>query len=174
MRIVIDTETTGLDWGSDELLQVAVTDGDGAELLNRFYRPRHVQRWPEAQAVNGISPEDVAGCPHADGDRELIQGLVDKAAQVCVYNAEFDTAFLAAIGVDFDAADVHCTMLDYAELFGEWDERHGDYKWQKLAAAAERTGYVSAGGCAHDALEDCRMAAHVQYWCDEQRKSRGE
>lgn len=169
-RIVIDTETTGLDWDSDELLQVAITDGDGNELLNEFYKPRRIECWPEAQAVNGIAPEDVAQRPHADSDRGRIQEIVDSAEQVVVYNAEFDTAFLKEIGVDFAAADVHCAMLDFAELYGEPDERHGGFRWQKLAKAAEHTGYVSGGGRAHDALEDCKMAAHVQRWCDEQRR----
>lgn len=167
-RIVIDTETTGLDWSSDELLQVAITDGAGVELLNEFYRPRHVERWPEAQAINGISPDDVSECPHADSDRERIQEIVDSARQVVIYNAEFDTDFLEEIGIDFAAADVHCAMLDFAQLYGEYDEYHGDYRWQKLMKAAAYTKYEGAGR-AHDALEDCKMAAHVQRWCDEQR-----
>ena len=38
---------------------------------------------------------------------------------------------------------------------------------QALTVAARHTGYEGSGR-AHDALEDCRMAAHVQRWCDEQ------
>lgn len=165
-RIVIDTETTGLTC-DDELLQVAITDGEGNELHDAFYRPRHLRSWPEAQEVNGISPDDVAGCCHADSDRRWIQGLIDEAEQVCIYNAEFDTAFLERIGIDFLGARVHCTMREFARIYGEFDERFDDYKWQTLATAARHTGYKGSGR-AHDALEDCRMAAHVQRWCDDQ------
>lgn len=166
-RIVIDTETTGLTC-DDELLQVAITDGEGNELHNGLYRPRRLAAWPDAQAVNGIGPEDVAGCGHASSDRRWIQNLVDEAEQVCVYNAEFDVPFLERIGVDFLGARVHCTMREFASLYGQWDERFDDYKWQTLATAARHTGYRGQGR-AHDALEDCRMAAHVQRWCDAQR-----
>lgn len=168
-RIVIDTETTGLTC-DDELLQVAVTDGDGNELHNELYRPLHVKSWWEAQKVNGISPDDVAGCRHASSDRRWIQNLVDEAEQVCIYNAEFDVPFLERIGIDFLGTKVHCTMREFSRLYGEWAEWCDDYKWQALVMAAAHTGYKGQGR-AHDALEDCRMAAHVQKWCDEQSRA---
>ena len=169
-RIVIDTETTGLNC-DDELLQVAITDGEGNELHNALYRPRHIKSWLEAQEVNGISPDDVAGCCHADGDRRWIQGIIDEAEQVCIYNADFDVPFLERIGIDFLGSRVHCTMREFAPLYGEWADWCDDYKWQPLATAARHTGYEGSGR-AHDALEDCRMTAHVQRWCDEQGAAR--
>lgn len=167
--IVIDLETTGLDPAADEILQVGITDLQGCELWCRYYKPAHTAEWAEAEAINGITPADVAGCPAAADDADSIQAIVDAAQRVCIYNAEFDAPFLAAVGVNFEGVELHDTLEDFAELYGEWSEEKGRYRRQKLELAVEHTGYVSGNGQAHDALEDCRRAAHVQRWCDEQR-----
>lgn len=166
--IVIDTETTGLYPYCDEVLQLAITDREGNELWNSFYKPEHTESWPEAQEINGISPEDVAGCPHISDDVEQIQAIIDAAGSICIYNADFDRGFLRAAGISLEGHRVYDTMVDFAEHYGEYDGYHPDPRWQTLATAADYTGYEGAGD-AHDALEDCRMTAHVQRWCDEQR-----
>ena len=55
--IIFDTETTGLDPRKDEILTLSVIDGDGKTLWDRAYRPSNVTVWPQAEAVNHISPE---------------------------------------------------------------------------------------------------------------------
>lgn len=166
--IVIDTETTGLCAGPDEILQLAITDADGNELWNGFYKPTRKEAWPEAQRVNGISPADVAGCPPISEDVEAIQAVIDGAGSICIYNADFDRRFLRAAGISLEGHQVFDTMVDFAELYGDWSDYWESYTWQKLTTAAWHAGYEGAGD-AHDALEDCRMTAHVQRWCDEQR-----
>ena len=66
-----------------------------------------------------------------------------------MYNAEFDRQFL-----DFAAArSIACCMLRYAENDGEWSEYFGNWRWQRLSAAAGETGFVwpksgaRRGGC---------------------------
>ena len=61
--LYLDTETTGLAPTTNDLLEVAVVDESGAVLLDTLVRPRRRQAWPEAQAVHGIRPEDVATAP---------------------------------------------------------------------------------------------------------------
>ena len=56
MEIVIDTEATGLHPGWDELLQVAVIDGEGRVLFDQLIKPSRRKKWPDAQRVHGISP----------------------------------------------------------------------------------------------------------------------
>ena len=168
--IVIDTETTGLHAGPDEILQLAITDTDGKELWNRYYKPTRKTEWPDAQAINGISPADVANCPPISEDRDAIQALIDNAGGICIYNADFDCRFLLRAGLRIGGHRIYDVMLDFAELYGDWNDYWESYTWQKLTTAADHTGYVR-GGEAHDALEDCRMTAHVQRWCDEQRLS---
>lgn len=173
--IVIDLETTGLDPAADEIIQVGITDLEGRALWCRYYKPIHTAEWPEAEAINGIGPAVVADCPSIFEDVVAIQEVVTAAKRVCIYNAEFDALFLARAGISFEGIEVHDTLEDFAELYGEWDAEAGRFKRQKLAKAVEHTGYVSGSGQAHDALEDCRRAAFVQRWCDTQRaEARGQ
>lgn len=56
-EIVIDTETTGLDADTDELLQVSIIDGQGNTLFNSYIKPLFTENWDGAMAVNHITPE---------------------------------------------------------------------------------------------------------------------
>ena len=56
MEIVIDTETTGFYPWWDELLQVAIIDGENRVLFDRLIKPSRRKKWPYAQRVHGISP----------------------------------------------------------------------------------------------------------------------
>ena len=55
----IDTETTGLEPGKDEILQVSVVNGNGDVLFDSLVKPTHRKRWPKAAEVNGITPDMV-------------------------------------------------------------------------------------------------------------------
>ena len=78
--IVIDTETTGLT-DSDELLQISVIDDAGTVLFDSLVRPYFHTEWPEAQKVNGITPEMVAGAPYP---HELLPQLVEIFSEMSV------------------------------------------------------------------------------------------
>lgn len=164
MRIVIDTETTGFKAGSDELLQIAVADYDGKELFLSYLRPERVREWPGAQRVNGISPEMVKNCPTAAEVRETVQEIINAADEVIGYNIEFDLGFLEAAGLDFGGKKITDTMLLFAEAYGEWDDYHGDYRWQKLGTAAAYVGYEEHD--AHDAMGDVLATIAVQRWLE--------
>lgn len=151
-RIILDTETTGLDPMSDEIIQVAIIDGDGKTLLNQLYKPQTVRSWPEAQAVHGISPERVAWEPPISRDLGRIQALLDQADEICVYNAPFDLSFFGELGLRLAKSRVTDTMRMYGQIF------HGtDY--YKLVQAAKEQHYRYH---AHDALADCQATLRVQ------------
>jgi hypothetical protein len=60
-------------------------------------------------------------------------------ALVVIYNAPFDAGFLR---FELDAsAEVRCAMREFAEVFGEWSDWHGSYRWQKLHVAAAYVGF---------------------------------
>lgn len=155
-RIVIDTETTGLDPLDDEILQLSIIDGDGNTIIDRKYKPERTQAWPEAERINHISPASVADRPGIGTDLDEIQLILDRATEVCVYNAEFDLAFLGELGLRMDLAKVTDTMREYGAKY------HGTQYW-KLENAARECGYRYH---AHDSLADCHATLVVQQRLD--------
>lgn len=72
--IVFDTETTGLNpYGNDEILQLAIIDGNGEELFNSYIKPDLRKTWAKAAEVNGITPRMVKDSPHFDEVEEQVQ-----------------------------------------------------------------------------------------------------
>lgn len=155
--LVIDTETTGLNPYEHELLECSIIDTKGDVLYHSYVRPC-AEEWPEAQAVNGITPAMVRDAPTISQCREEISRVLHQASTIIGYNTEFDLAFLAANGIavprDVEIVDV---MRLFAPTYGEWSETHGDYKWQSLLNCAGHYGYdwSSHPGQPHDSLADC-------------------
>ena len=132
--IVIDTETTGLT-DSDELLQISVIDDAGTVLFDSLVRPYFHTEWPEAQKVNGITPEMVAGAPYP---HELLPQLVEIFSEmsVCIgYNTSFDLGFLDS-------------MLDEA-VDGSNDYRFNPVKTAKNEYRKTLVDYLNANGGTH-------------------------
>lgn len=151
-RIVLDTETTGLHPQYDEILQLAIIDGNGNVLWNRLYKPSFNTSWPDAQRIHHIKPYDVRDKGPIEDDLDAIQDILNRAEQVCAFNAEYDMAFLGEIGLRLDTLKVVDTMREYARKYYEKD-------FIKLTLAAKECGYNYN---AHDALEDCRATLAVQ------------
>lgn len=171
MDIYFDTETTGLDPERDEILTLSVVDGEGGVLWDRAYRPTRVAEWPEAEAVNGISPADVAACPAISEDVVALREIFGGADSVVGYNVGFDLGFLAAAGVTPpESCEVHDTMRDFAELYGEVDLARHDWRRKRLAFAADHIGHDWEGREAHGSLADALATLDVQRWCDERRR----
>ena len=70
------------------------------------------------------------------------------------YNTEFDLHFLEAAGIKWrDDAEIVDVMKEYARVVGDWDDYHGNYRYQKLTKCADAYGYEWQGE-AHGALAD--------------------
>ena len=67
--VILDTETTGLSAGHDEIVQIAVIDCDGTTLLDTYVKPQHPERLTErtngrsASDINGITPDMLTSAP---------------------------------------------------------------------------------------------------------------
>lgn len=161
---IMDVETTGLH-AEDEICSIGAIDCQGNVIFNRLVRPM-VLIHPEAQKIHYISNEAVANESTFDvvfmdflkaiGNRDLV-----------IYNAEHELRFirqsLKSLGVRIAFANserrgckiftnggsIHCAMLWYARFMGEWNDKHGDYKWQKLPNAD------------HSSLGDCRATLGI-------------
>ena len=166
--VILDTETTGRRPGVDEIVQLAIIDGEGGVLFDSYIRPEKTHRWVEAQRIHGIAPETVRSAPTLREVADRIQTIIDSADVIVGYSVNFDYSMLACAGIRFDGFykdEPTLRLVDVMELFapvyGEWDEYHGNWKWQKLSTAAAYYGYEWGDECAHDALADCRATLYV-------------
>ncbi|MES9819562.1 MAG: 3'-5' exonuclease [Candidatus Thiodiazotropha sp.] len=157
--VYLDTETTGLDY-SDEIVQLGVVDDEGKVLIDSLVRPQTVHSWPEAQAIHGISPNDVKVAPPLEQlESQLITAIQD--CIVVIYNRDYDLRYLPLSVLDSAHATV-CAMHAYAEYRGEWNDYFGNYRWHKLVNAARHVGHKWTGR-AHSAVADalaCRSVWH--------------
>lgn len=158
MIAVIDFETTGLIAGDDEVLQVSIIDEHGIILGNEYCKPRKKQNWDDAQFIRGITPDRVANERPFEYYAPRVQEILNKADKVMAYNAAFEDAFLKAYGIEINPDKWIDPMVMFAEIYGEWSEKYGTYKWQSLSKCAEYYGYKFK---AHDSLEDVKATL----WC---------
>lgn len=159
--IIFDTETTGKDPGKghDEILQISIIDADGNTLINSYVKPRLHTEWPEAAAINRITPEKVSDAPDPEELIPVVKGIFESADTLIAYNGRFDLSFLDVWGIcPTEEQTVIDVMPLFAEVYGEWSNYYCNYKWQTLSTAAKYFGYKFA---AHDSLEDVRATLHI-------------
>ncbi len=160
--IVIDTETTGLTVGKDELSQISIIDDIGNTLYNQYIKPIKATEWKSAERVNHISPEMVKDCPNIYEEMPKINAILRHAKTVIGYNTTgFDVEFLECFGADFSNVENFVDiMLDFAPIYGEWSEHYASYKWQKLVTCAKYYNYYWGDDTPHDSLADCRATLY--------------
>lgn len=167
--VFIDLETTGVKPKVDRILSVAVVAPDGRTLFDTLINPA---RAFTVNPVNGITPEMVVGAPTIEQVRGELIHLLDEQT-ICAYNAEFESGFLTAVGINLDWIGVPvCCMNRFARFMGEpssKDYHTTGFKTHKLSAAAQITGYeFQATESLHGALTDARVCRHVWQWLDQQ------
>lgn len=154
--IVIDTETTGLA-DDDELLQVSIIDENGEELYNSYLKPLVKEDWPRAQQINGISSQMVEDAPSICTEAPKIAEILKSAKEIVGYNVYYDLRYLRDYGIEPDpTADIIDVMEIFAEIYGEWNDYYGNYKWQSLGTCAAYYRFDWTGLKAHDSLADCQ------------------
>ena len=158
--LVIDTETTGLESDIDEILQLSIIDGTGAVIFNSYFRPEKAERWDDAEAVNGISPDMVRNAPRISEKISEINDILTRAETIIGYNTRFDTDFLESSGVTLPDVLYEDVMLMFAPIYGEWHDYYGNFKWQRLTTAAAYYSYTW-DGAAHDSCADCKATLFV-------------
>lgn len=149
-----DTETTGLHPETDEVLELAVIDGNENALVNERFRPAHAVSWDEASMINGIWPKDVADREPLIRSRNRLKDLFS-GRKLVAYNCAFDAAFLkACVG----GASLYCCMNAWTRYYGTR---------QRLTAAVNYINpcfYDEYDLTAHSALADARACALVWKW----------
>lgn len=149
--VYLDVETTGL-WANngDEILEIAIVQSDGQVLLDTFVRPALKASWPQAMAVNHITPIMVKDAPALLDIAGQISRIL-KGRKVYAWNAVFDGAFLDNLLND---STLVCAMHEYGRYVKEQHSyavsSTGRYKLEHAAFDLS----VPIQGQAHRALTD--------------------
>ncbi len=174
--LFLDTETTGLS-PMDEICEIAIIDAAGQALVNTLVKP--IRSIPlSATDIHGISNEMVKSAPTF---RDLLPELdrILRGRTVLVYNVEFDIDKLyrsaEANGLKgafepwwkrFDispgvvASHWHDVMELYAVWYGDWNDYHHSYRWQRLGAAVHQCG-IEFPKNTHRAHTDAEMTRRL-------------
>lgn len=158
--LILDTETTGLG-PTAEIVEIAIIDTAGAVLLDTLVKP--VRPIPAgATAIHGITNAQVEDAPDWTEVQPLVSDLL-VGLPVVIYNAGYDCRLIEQTarrsGLPPPVFHAECAMLAYARFWQQWDDYRGDWRWQKLTAAAMQQGVRVEG--AHRALADCFMTLEV-------------
>lgn len=106
-RTYLDTETSGLDPYTHEILEVAFvveqlpTDPNGVGEITKIWeskiKPHHI-RAAQAKAleVNGYNPDDWKDAPYFEDVADEIKEILSEASVLVGHNPNFDTGFLTA------------------------------------------------------------------------------
>lgn len=159
--VVIDTETTGLYYYDDEILQISIIDDTGSILYHSYIKPIYSLKWDEATMVNGITPKMVENAPTIIEEMPNINSILYGVKKIIGYNIEFDLKFLLEWGLKLpNTCEIIDVMEAFASVYGEYSEYFGEYKWQKLSICAAYFGYEWGDDKAHDSLADCRATLY--------------
>lgn len=160
-EIVFDTETTGLDWRDERVIELG-----GIELVNRFPTGRTFHRYinpqgrainPEAQAIHGISAADLVGKPTFADIAEEFMAFID-GAHLVAHNAGFDIAFINA---EFDR--LGHSAVDQGRVIDTLTiaKRKHPMGPNSLDALCRRYGIDNSRRTKHGALLDSELLAEV-------------
>ncbi|WP_374605568.1 3'-5' exonuclease [Niveibacterium sp.] len=149
---IVDTETTGLDFWSDYMIEAAVLVveflPETGEVFDVIATYSGLEESPigvpvEAAAVNGISESEIQGRRFDD---ERVAEVLAGVSLVIAHNAEFDRPFLE------ERFPVFATLPWACSQKGIWWQGEG-MGGAKLEYLCYRAGYHYA---AHRAINDCR------------------
>jgi DNA polymerase III subunit epsilon len=162
-QIVLDTETTGLDWrNGDRVIEIGCV-----ELLNRNLTGRHYHVYinpergidAEAIAVHGITEEFLADRPKFRDVAAEFEDFV-RDSELIIHNANFDVGFL-----NHELSLLGRTPLD--RLCGgvidtlRMAKEQNPGKKASLDALCDRHGIDNASRTLHGALLDAELLAEV-------------
>jgi DNA polymerase-3 subunit epsilon len=96
-ELTFDTETTGTDTSRDQIIEICIQIGfrDEAKIITKRIKPT-IPISKEAQAVHGISMEDLKDSPSFKQVGDSLRGYFDQAEVIIGYNVIFDLQIMQA------------------------------------------------------------------------------
>ena len=134
--VYLDTETTGIG-PHDNIVEIAVIDQGGNVLVDTLVKPMG-KISPEAMAVHQITDEMVASAQRWGEVWPEIEAVLTNRV-VGIYNADFDLRMMQQSHTrnwmqwkNPAGMEVFCIMKLYAQFYGQWNARRGNYRWHSL------------------------------------------
>ena len=166
----LDTETTGTG-PHDHIVEISVIDHDGTILVNSLVKPTG-KISPAARAIHGITDELVKGAPRWESVWAQVEAAMTNCA-VGIYNADFDLRMMRQSHqrnwlrwTDPEGVEFFCIMKLYAQFYGEWNPRYGNYRWQSLDQAGRQCGIPLSNS--HRAKDDALLTqALLEYMANQ-------
>jgi DNA polymerase-3 subunit epsilon len=155
--LVIDCETTGIDFARDQVIELCVQHGldDNARKQVWRFLPA-VPIAPAAQAVHGISLADLAGCPSFAEVADELARLFASVDVIVGYNVAFDIDMLQAEYARLGRTPLDFTGKRIVDAFRLWQK----FEPRSLQHAHER--FVGdAFTAAHSASADVAATGRV-------------
>ncbi|MDS7598337.1 3'-5' exonuclease [Agrobacterium tumefaciens] len=148
--IILDTETTGLNYRTDEIIEIGViafTFNDAGELgdVTGIYgglRQPTIAIPTDITRLTGITDDMVAGQVI---DVALLNALIEPADLIIAHNASFDRPFCEAFSPVFVHKAWACSVSEI-----DWSAR--GFEGSKLGYLVGQSGYFHDG---HRAVDDC-------------------
>jgi len=162
-QVVLDTETTGLDFNAGH----RIVEIGGVEIINRQLTGRHIHLYlnpdrdsdPEALNVHGLTTEFLSDKPRFAEVAEEFLAFVE-GAEVIIHNVPFDTGFLDAelARLNLSALGSYCGLI--TDSLTAARELHPGRR-NSLDALCERYGISNTHRVLHGALLDSELLADV-------------
>ena len=160
--LFLDTETTGLN--DAEICEIAIIDSWGEVAYYSYVKPKNGIPI-EAEKIHGISNEMVKDAPSWEQVAPLVKKCI-AGHRVIIYNAIFDRKMMHQSDQQAglhrtewkEIAKFQCAMEEFARFYGEYNDYHGSFRWQKLGYAyyhITRKNLHEAHGAVVDAMA-CR------------------
>lgn len=163
--VILDTETTGVSFEADRVIELSIINMDGQTLFSAIINPRKILP-AKIVELTGISQEDIDNGESFDFYAPGIKAFLD-GKTVIAWNADFDRRMVQK-EFSFTRYTLDCGWLCAMNLYHVL-ELNGKGRWPKLSAAMEAEGITRTQQ--HRSLGDCldtlavleKISGAVQY-----------
>lgn len=168
--LFLDTETTGLDEGS-EVVEIALVDVNKGTLINERCKPKKSIPYA-ASKIHGITDDDVVDKPPFDKVWARIKEHLQERP-VAIYNSAYDVRMISQSLNTTEPlfSRTFCIMKLYAEYYGEFQGKFSKPKWQSLTKALRQCEIEpSTSYKTHSAEGDCYSTISVLSYLNNKAK----
>jgi len=140
--IYLDTETTGTG-PNDNIVEISIVDHHGNILIDTLVKPIGIIS-TGAMAVHGITNEQLTNARQWKEVWPEVEAVLS-GRLLGIFNADFDLRMMQQSHTRNwmqwmipKGMEVFCIMKLYAQFYGEWNSRRGNYRWQSLDNAGKQ------------------------------------